>query len=126
MATQDTAMVRRPQEDIEHLGYGPRVVPLVDVYENQDEFLVFADVPGVDKERLDVRIDSSLLTVEARQTIATGGDDGSQPMIYARTFALPENIDATKVSAEIDAGVVRIRMPKNEAAKPRRITVEAG
>lgn len=125
MATQDNAMIRRPQDQPEHVSTETRVAPPVDVYENDDEVLLLADVPGVEKEGLDIRLDAAQLALTARPSIHPS-DDGHRAIIYERTFTLPQTIDAAKVTAELDAGVLRIRLPKSETARPRRIAVKSG
>ena len=126
MSTQNTEMVRRDEDKPEHVSDEPRVAPPVDVFENQDELLVVADVPGVNKDSLDVRLDAGELTFEARQTKPEDSNDSFQPIVFTRTFTVPNTVDPEKVAASLEAGVLFVHLPKSEAAKPRRIAVTSG
>jgi HSP20 family protein len=105
----------------------PIVAPPVDIYENTDEILVVADVPGARPESITVKVEKGELYLYARRDDA-GAPKGtpSVALDYARTFLVPRGIDAEKISAEMNAGVLRIHLPKSEALKPRRIEVKAG
>lgn len=97
--------------------------PLVDVFENEDEWLIAADVPGVAQDGLELHLDKNELTISARRT------DESNRLPYAgfrRLFTLPSGVDGEKVSAELQNGVVSIHLPKSAAIKPRQIHVQAG
>jgi HSP20 family molecular chaperone IbpA len=100
-----------------------RLAPPVDVYENSDELLMLVDLPGVEQSTLGLRLDGAQLELEARQ--AGWGNGGAQPLVFARSFKLPHGIDHNGVSAELNKGVLTIRLRKSEAAKPRRIEVKA-
>jgi HSP20 family protein len=104
-------------------------VPDVDVFENADELLVVADVPGVRSESVDVRVEHDTLTIEARHD---GPADASPALAreyeevdYKRTFRIPAGIDAPNVHAEAKNGVVRVHLPKAAAAKPRKVAVRS-
>jgi HSP20 family molecular chaperone IbpA len=106
----------------------PFVRPPVDIFENQDEFLVIADLPGVAKDDLVVHLDADRLSIEG----AIGKEPGTDPLErefqllrYRRTFELPNTIDRERVSAELERGVLRLHLPKVEAVKPRRIAIRA-
>jgi HSP20 family protein len=105
----------------------PIVAPPVDIYENADEILVVADVPGARTESITVKVDKGELYLHARRDDA-GVPKGtpSAALDYARTFLVPRGIDADKISAEMNAGVLRIHLPKSDALRPRRIEVKAG
>ena len=95
---------------------GTDVTPRVDVYESQEDVLILADLPGVRKEDLAVRFERSALVIEAAR--ANGGR-------YRRAFDVPAAFDATKVDAELKQGVLTLKVPRTEAAKPRRIEVHS-
>ncbi len=98
--------------------------PPVDVFENEDEWLVSADVPGVDDEGLRVHLQKSEILIEARRD---GGEaQGFAYAGYRRTFTLPTGVDAEKVTAEMTHGVVSVHLPKAASIKPRQIHVRAG
>ena len=126
MDMQTADMVRREGEQAEHVSAQRRVAPLVDVYENVDELMLLMDVPGVEDEGLSIQLDGGKLDLEARQNIPDEAQQAFPPVVFARSFTVPSSIDAARVSAEIHAGVLKIHLPKSEAAKPRRIEVTAG
>ena len=102
--------------------------PHVDILETEDELVLYADVPGVKPENVDVRCENGELTLHARCS------PRQQEMEYAlceygvgdfyRAFTLDESIDAGKISAELKNGVLTLHLPKAEAVKPRRIAVK--
>ena len=93
--------------------------PAVDVYENDDGFLVVADMPGVKAADLSIHLDHPTLTVEGRQ-------DGEKPLVYERSFTVPDTVDADGIDARISDGVLHIVLKKSEASRPRKIAVKAG
>ena len=107
----------------------PWVAPLVDVYENEEEVLLVADVPGVTKNSLQVHLDKDQLTIEGRVEETAGGNllgREYQSVDYRRVFSLPGGIDHTKINADLRQGVLYLHLPKSEALKPRQIEVTAG
>jgi HSP20 family molecular chaperone IbpA len=105
----------------------PTVAPLVDVFENANEILLWADVPGAARDGVSVQVDKGQLTLSARRPVDANGA-ATQPRAYDyhRVFAVPAGIDATKIEAELRDGVLKVRLPKSEALRPRRIEVKAG
>jgi HSP20 family protein len=95
------------------------VTPRVDVLETENEFLVLADVPGVKPDQVDVRFEKGELAVLGRRP----GGPRSNALAFHRTFAVAETIAADKITADLKAGVLTIRLPKTEAVKPKRIAV---
>jgi HSP20 family molecular chaperone IbpA len=105
----------------------PAVVPLVDIYENEDEILLHADMPGVDKENITVNIDNGKLFLGGvRCVTGTGAVQWEEfsDVEYQRTFSVPQTIDVDKVNAEMKDGVLRLHLPKSDAAKPRQIEIK--
>lgn len=105
------------------------VRPRVDVFENEAEYLVVADVPGVTKDALDVRFEDGELRLEARRSGApsTGQSLADEYRIadYRRAFAMPEGVDAEKIEAELAHGVLKVHLPKSASKRPRRIDIRA-
>lgn len=103
------------------------VAPDVDVFETKDEYLLEADMPGVDKAGLEVLLEGNELTITGRRQPASG--EGAYlhreaaRHDFRRTFVLDPVIDATRISAQIDQGVLRVHLPKAEMVKPRRVAV---
>jgi HSP20 family molecular chaperone IbpA len=105
------------------------VVPPVDVYENGEELLLVADVPGARHDGIDVQFEKGQLTIQARRTEETLRAPVSteyRPRDYFRAFSVPQGIDASKIDARLNAGVLWLRLPKSESLKPRRIEVKPG
>jgi len=98
-----------------------REVPLpVDIYEGKDELLLIADLPGVEPDGLSVSFEAPELRIEGRRG---SGDTAS---IYSRTFRVSEQLDPNGISAELSAGVLKLRLAKAAHTKPRKIEVRAG
>jgi HSP20 family protein len=104
------------------------VAPPVDIYENRDEILVLADVPGARTDGITVRLEKNELYLHARREEANAGTPvmgGVRTADYSRTFIVPRGIDGERISAEMNGGVLRIHLPKSESSKPRKIEVRA-
>jgi HSP20 family molecular chaperone IbpA len=103
------------------------VTPPVDIYENGDALIVTADLPGVAKENLDVRVENNLLTIRGKPSHLAAGDPVYREYELAsffRQFELNEKVDQANISAELQHGVLTLRLPKAQEAKPRRIEVK--
>jgi HSP20 family protein len=103
--------------------------PPFDIYENKDELLLIADVPGVETDQFKIHMDKNELTIEALRTLAKHDHilvEESPLCDYRRTFVVPPGIDDKKIKAETQYGVLRLHLPKSEAVKPRQIPVQAG
>ena len=105
--------------------------PPVDIVENENGIVLVADLPGVSKERLGVRVDGESLIVEgsAAVPVADGFELVHQEVrhpAYRRSFTLSRELDASKIEASLKDGVLTLRIPKAEAARPRRIEVKVG
>jgi HSP20 family protein len=102
------------------------VTPPVDIYENGDDLVVTADLPGVAKENLDVRVENNLLTMRGKPSHWAAGDPiyrEYELVSYFRQFELNEKVDQSRISAELQHGVLTLRLPKAQEAKPRKIEV---
>ena len=128
MANQ-TELMNRPNDRVETVQQREVVAPVVDVYENLDELLLLVDVPGATNEGIDVQLDKGQLTILAkRQEDAQGSLLAAEfrPCDYLRAFSVPQGIDPSKINAQLSGGVLRLRLPKSESVKPRRIEVKQG
>lgn len=109
----------------------PSAMPM-DAYRRGDEFVVEFDVPGVDPSAVDLSVERNVLTVKAERRPGDRGDDVEMVAserthgVYSRQLFLGENLDTDRISAHYDAGVLTVRIPVAERAKPRAITVEHG
>ncbi|MDP9033196.1 MAG: Hsp20/alpha crystallin family protein [Myxococcota bacterium] len=101
--------------------------PLVDVFENADELLLAADVPGVASAGIDLRVENDMLLLEARRSVTQSDSPALsreyEEVDFATTFRIPAGIDTGAIAAETKNGTLRIRLPKAAAAKPRKIAV---
>jgi HSP20 family molecular chaperone IbpA len=104
------------------------VIPPVDIYEEDDGLVILADLPGVSRDSLEVRLDRGILTIQGRaQHLAAG-----EPIYrdyeltgFFRQFRLSDEVDEERVEAELKHGVLRIRLYRAERAQPKRIEVKA-
>jgi HSP20 family molecular chaperone IbpA len=97
-----------------------RMVPAADIYEIADEFVLMADVPGVAKQGLQLEVSRGVLTLEGEIQAA----DNQEQRSYYRQFTISERIDADAGDAALKDGVLTLRLPKSEAAKPKKIVVK--
>jgi HSP20 family protein len=105
----------------------PVVTPAVDIYENDDEILLYADMPGVEKDNICVNIDNGRLSLSGVRRMETTGAANWEEfgeVEYRRVFSVPQTIDMDKVNAELKNGVLQLHLPKSEAAKPRQIEIQ--
>jgi HSP20 family molecular chaperone IbpA len=105
------------------------MLPPVDVIEDALGITLYADLPGVPKDKLHVRIDADALTIEGEVNLPLAGNlepshvEVQMPR-YQRTFTLGKELDSEKVAAEFRHGVLKLSIPKVEHAKPRKIEVQ--
>jgi len=106
--------------------------PAVDVHESKDELVMQAELPGLRSEDVELNVENGVLTItgEKRQAFEEG-KEGTECHVmerrygrFERRFSLPRSVDATKVKAEFEHGILRVSLPKAEAAKPRRIEIK--
>ena len=104
------------------------VTPRVDILETENEYLLLADLPGVDPKDVDLRFDNGELTVHGCRPSPHPGKGMAlreHPATdYQRTFAVADTVAADRITAELKDGVLTVRMPKVEAVKPKKITVK--
>jgi HSP20 family molecular chaperone IbpA len=109
----------------------PFVVPPVDVVENDSGITLLADLPGVSRDRLGVRVDGENLLIEATASMVVPENmqlvyGEAQYPLYRRQFTLSRELDASRIEANLKDGVLKLTIPKREEAKPRRIEVRIG
>lgn len=123
------SMEQRRDDSAERVSDRWVVTPPSDVYENQDEYLICADLPGVTDDGLEIHLDAERLTIRGRADgplPAIGIGDGDSAADYERRFVLPDDVDRDKVSASLERGVLELHLAKSEASKPRRISIGGG
>jgi HSP20 family protein len=104
-------------------------LPTADIYETNDALNVVLEMPGVDKNSVDIRVEGGVLKIEGRLEFSKY--QGLQPLYteynvghYSRSFRLSSKIDQNKIAAELNEGVLSLVLPKVEEAKPRTIQVK--
>ena len=105
------------------------LLPAVDVLEDPTGIVLFADLPGVPKDQLNVRVEGETLLIEAALMLqAPANMQASHAEVqrtrYQRAFTLSRELDPAQVEAEMNQGVLRVRIPKAAHAQPRRISVQ--
>jgi len=103
------------------------VPPPVDIYESPDGLVLLADLPGVAPEDLKVRLEDNTLTIQASPKHLVDGEATYKEfelVNFFRQFELSEEVDQEKISASLSHGVLTLRLPRAERAKPREIPVK--
>jgi HSP20 family protein len=119
-----TELTKREDQSPERVAEKPTITPRVDVFENKDELLLIADLPGVAEANLKIHLDDDELTIEGRPD-----EDRAERAVqrefrafdYRRSFVVPPGIDRSQISAELTNGVLRLHLPKSASLNPRRI-----
>jgi len=111
--------------------HSPALVPPIDVLEDETGLTLFADLPGVPRDRLTVRVDGDGLLIEGEiavetPEVTTPAYTEVQTPRFRRAFTLSRELDTTKSAAAFKDGVLKLRIPKAEHAQPRRIAINVG
>jgi HSP20 family protein len=122
----NTAIANEPGT-LAHQESGRAVSPPVNIFENQDGYVIEAEIPGVNKDGLEITVEGNELTILGRrvkadvtaQALYRESDDSD----YRRSFELDPAIDAGKIEAKVEQGLLTLRLPKSEKAKPHKILV---
>jgi HSP20 family molecular chaperone IbpA len=126
LAKKDKSAVSRRED-----GQSPRritLTPPVDIFEDSLGITLWADLPGVTKDRLDVKVHDGNLYIEAEAVVPTPAGlrlqhaEIRQPH-FARAFSLGADFDASKIDANLKDGVLKLTIPRRDEARPRRIEV---
>lgn len=109
-------------------------VPAIDVVEQKDSYLMYAELPGVDPSQIDITFEQNVLTISGtKQSNVQASNDG-EVRVYAaervtgsfeRSIRLPEFVNGDHISAEFNNGLLKVQVPKAVAAQPRRIEIKA-
>lgn len=106
-------------------------LPTADIFETEGALTVVLEMPGVDRNNIDVNVDRGVLMIEGK--IDFGKYEGLQPVYseynigpFRRSFRISSQIDQDKIKAEMRDGVITLTLPKAEQAKPRRVEVRTG
>ena len=131
MADKKTLQKRKSQEvkNVERTHDRKVFIPVVDIYETNDQIILMAEMPGVDEKSIDVTLDNDVLTLRGQVTPVT---PKGYELVYSeyeigdfeRSFSINESINADKIEAQYSSGVLTVRLPKAEPAKAKKIEVK--
>lgn len=105
--------------------------PVVDIKEETERFVLNADLPGVDRDNIDITMEDGVLSIRGERTLEHAGENGQYKRVerahgtFYRRFSLPDTADPENISARCHNGVLEVVIPKREQVRPRRIQVEA-
>jgi HSP20 family protein len=106
-------------------------VPPVDIFQNGDhEVVLMAELPGMTRDDIDITVDNGTLTVKGEKKLSSDVKDDQYHRVerrygtFSRSFSLPRTVDVTKVAADFKNGVLTIRLPLREEAKPRQVKID--
>ena len=140
-------MKYKPFADLDDLGSGLRLfqdtvnrlldqpstrpwAPAVDIFETENELLLKADLPGIEMKDIDIQLENGTLALRGERKFESEKKEGGFHRVersygsFARYFTLPDTVDPEHVKAEYKNGVLTVKLPKKELAKPRQIKVE--
>jgi HSP20 family protein len=106
--------------------------PLVDIVEDEKEYLIKADLPEIKKEEIKIAVQDDVLTITGERKYEKEEKGKKYHRVeraygsFARSFSLPDDADSSKVTAEFKDGVLKVHLPKSEKAKPKSIEVKVG
>jgi HSP20 family protein len=109
-----------------------RWLPAMDLVENEGDYVLRADLPGVSEEDVDIEVKDNVLTISGqRKSEHEQGKDGFRRVersygSFRRSLTLPEGVDADAIKASFDRGVLDVRIPKPEERKPRKVAISVG
>ncbi|MDZ7737296.1 MAG: Hsp20/alpha crystallin family protein [Gammaproteobacteria bacterium] len=115
--------------DPEESGLAAEWAPAVDISEEEDKYVVSADIPGVDPKDIEVTVDNNVLTISGKRESEKREEQEGYCRVerssgrFFRRFVLPETVDDSRVSAKSGKGVLNITIPKSEKQKAKRIKV---
>jgi|ERR1700754_1003109 len=107
------------------------LAPAVDIFEDAHAVTLLADLPGVSKDRLDIKVHDGSLTIEAESVVPVPPNlvlshAEVRAPYFSRRFTVSEDFDTSKIEASLKDGVLRLTLPRRDEAKPRRIDVRVG
>jgi HSP20 family molecular chaperone IbpA len=126
--TEGKNITRTESKAIEKTRELKTATPSVDIYENDNEILLYADMPGVHKDDVTINIENGKLSISGVRRLDQHGVSNWAEFVdveYVRSFSIPQSIKVEDVAATLKDGVLTLHLPKSEAAKPRLIEVTA-
>ncbi len=113
-------------------GTSRRFVPAMDLVENQDNYVLRADLPGLSQDDVNIELDAGVLTISGERKVSRTEEKGGYRRIershgsFSRSLKLPDGVDAEAVKASFDSGVLEVTIPKPEQIKPHKVTISIG
>ena len=126
--SETTAVMKKEDTPLKPTLQLRSIAPEVDILENEEEILLYADLPGVTREDLTIHIDNGKLTLNGIRKLKAEGAAVWEELGYVeyhRVFSVPQSIDTANISAELRDGVLKLHMAKSAGAKPRKIEIKA-
>lgn len=132
-STLDRMLTLNRAFDQARSGAEPRTwTPAIDIVEKKDAYVLYAELPGVEASKVEIKFEKNVLTVSGTKTPAfAAGEDGDLRVFAAervagtfeRSLRLPQYVDADKITADFTNGLLTVTVPKAQAAQPRRIKI---
>ena len=103
--------------------------PAVDIFEKGDDLVIRAEVPGIERNDIELNVEDNTLVIRGERKQEQGLDENNVHRLershgkFVRSFRLPKTVDASKISAEYKNGILQVTLPKAELAKPRRVAI---
>jgi HSP20 family protein len=110
-------------------GGSRELIPPADIYETAEGIILQVDLPGHDPKSIEVKVENDTLTLKSERKVERSDKDGARRLergfgVYARSFVLPRTVDASKVEARYENGVLTLTLPRREEARPRVVEVK--
>jgi HSP20 family protein len=111
-------------------GEGVAWSPVANITETEKEYLIKAELPEVKREDVKITLDNGVITISGERRMESEEKEANEIRVesfygtFSRSFSLPENIDAKGIQAQQKDGVLKVRIPKTQAAEPRKISIE--
>ncbi|HEX8441222.1 Hsp20/alpha crystallin family protein [Archangium sp.] len=110
-------------------GGSRELVPAADIYETAEGITLLVDLPGHDPKAIEVKVENDTLTLKSERKVERTDKEGARRLersfgVYARSFVLPRTVDASKVEARYDNGVLTLTVPRREESRPRVVEVK--
>ena len=134
-ATLQEQINRMFGEGVGHAGEESNLTPwapAVDIYETENELVVKADLPDVDPQNLDIRVENNILTIRGERKFESKVNEDNYLRIeraygsFSRSFSLANSVNSDAIKADYQNGVLTLSLPKREEAKPKQIKVTVG
>lgn len=119
-----------PQSSL--LGESATWRPAASIVENEKEYLIKADLPGVEKEDIDVNVEHGVLTISGERRVEKSSDEEKQHRresfygSFTRSFSLPDDVNEGEINAETKGGVLRVHLPKTKVGKKSSVSIKVG